>query len=747
MQNISSPNMSDSPLDRDSCSQEPIHIPGAIQPHGIFLALDPSNGAILQISENCEQHLERSLDELLGSCIEALMPAEAYGLLRSALKSDDLRKKNPIGLAFHTRTGQNYFDGILHQSDGLVILELEPKADKQLIDFASYYHNVRESILSLQNTRTIDEACAAIVAQVRRLSGYDRVDLYKFDAEWNGNVIAESRAASMDSYLHQRFPAGDIPEQARRLYTLNWVRLIVDANYKPARILPAANPRTGRPLDLSFSTLRSVSPIHCQYLRNMPVQSSMSISVMKEDRLWGLICCHHPEPRFVSYEVRSACELLGQIFSYHLTALESRDDILLRQELRERVTFIAKNIRESDNMHAAFESTADSILGLAQSMGAALILQNKLTTIGLVPDRDVIFDLVKQLRHWIQRDVYSTPKLASSLPNWDAEKNRAAGMLAIELSDTFDSYIIWFRPEIIQTVHWAGNPKKSMDPHEELTPRKSFELWREHVRGQSLPFEEVTVEAALELRNVILLKQLSKVNADLRLSNSELDEFAQIISHDLREPLRGIRSYANFVLQDEGKNLNDKTRTRLQSIMHLSQHMDGLTTSLFQYARLGRYHMGTMECDLNEVLEGVVFRLRALIEEQNVMIVKPKPLPRITCSPVRVGEIFYNLICNGIKYNKSDAKEISIHCLNTEEGSDAVPVFVVRDNGIGIDPQFHESVFKIFRRLHTQSEYGGGTGAGLAIVKKLVESHHGRIWIESAPHQGSSFYFTLQAHS
>ncbi|HET9237055.1 MAG TPA: ATP-binding protein [Oligoflexus sp.] len=734
-------------IDRDSCSREPIHIPGAIQPHGVFLSIDPSNGAILQVSENCEQHLERSPEELLGSCIEALMPAESYGLLRSALQSDDLRKKNPIGLTFHTRAGPNYFDGILHQADGLVILELEPKADAQLIDFASYYHNVHESIYSLQNTRSIDEACAAIVAQVRRLSGYDRVDLYKFDAEWNGNVIAESRAASMDSYLHQRFPAGDIPEQARRLYTLNWVRLIVDANYAPARILPAANPRTGRTLDLSFSTLRSVSPIHCQYLRNMPVQSSMSISVMKEDRLWGLICCHHPEPRFVSYGVRSACELLGQIFSYHLTALESRDDILLRQELRDKVTFIEKGIRDSDNMHAAFEGTADSILSLAQSTGAALILQNKLTTIGQVPGRDVIFDLVKKLRQWIQRDVFSTPKLAESLPGWDAEKNQAAGMLAIQLTDTFDSYIIWFRPEIIQTVHWAGNPKKSLDPHEELTPRKSFELWREHVRGQCLPFEAATVEAALELRNLILLKQLSKVNADLRLSNNELDEFAQIISHDLREPLRGIRSYANFILQDEGKSLSDKTQKRLQSIMHLSQHMDGLTTSLFQYARLGRYHMGTMDSDLNEVLEGVLFRLRSLIDEQKVAISMPKTLPRITCSPVRVGEIFYNLICNGIKYNESAAKEISIRCLNPEESRDAVPVFVVQDNGIGIDPQFHESVFKIFRRLHTQNEYGGGTGAGLAIVKKLVESHHGRIWVDSLPGQGSSFYFTLQAHS
>jgi light-regulated signal transduction histidine kinase (bacteriophytochrome) len=180
--------------------------------------------------------------------------------------------------------------------------------------------------------------------------------------------------------------------------------------------------------------------------------------------------------------------------------------------------------------------------------------------------------------------------------------------------------------------------------------------------------------------------------------------------------------------------------------MNLSEHMDALTTSLFQYARLGRSPLGTMLSNLDEVLDGVLVRLRPLIEEQKVEIIRPQPLPQMTCSPVRVGEIFYNLISNGIKYNENPAKKITIRCLSMNE-NEGVPVFMVQDNGIGIDPQFQESVFKIFRRLHTHQEYGGGTGAGLAIVKKIVESHHGRIWIESTSGQGSNFYFTLQPYS
>jgi light-regulated signal transduction histidine kinase (bacteriophytochrome) len=153
-----------------------------------------------------------------------------------------------------------------------------------------------------------------------------------------------------------------------------------------------------------------------------------------------------------------------------------------------------------------------------------------------------------------------------------------------------------------------------------------------------------------------------------------------------------------------------------------------------------------MLSNLDEVLDGVLVRLRPLIEEQKVEIIRPQPLPQMTCSPVRVGEIFYNLISNGIKYNENPAKKITIRCLSMNE-NEGVPVFMVQDNGIGIDPQFQESVFKIFRRLHTHQEYGGGTGAGLAIVKKIVESHHGRIWIESTSGQGSNFYFTLQPYS
>lgn len=745
MQEFSSSISVDNTVGLDNCKSDPV--PGAIQPHGVLLALDPDSGVIMQISENCQEHLHLPAAYLLGKSIEAFMTAESNGHLRAALQSDDLRKTNPISLSFHIGENQKFFDGIVHLSNDLVILELEPRTHQQPIDFPSHYHNVRESILSLQNTRTIDEACASVVTQVRRLCGFDRVVLYTFDREWNGHVIAECRATTMEGYLHQRFPATDMPEQDRRLYALNWVRLIVDINYCASRIVPDNNPRTGRPLDLSRSTLSGVSNEHLEYLRHMPVQSSMSISVMKEDRLWGLIHCHHPQPRFVSYEVRSACELLGQIFSYHLTTLESREEIKRRQELRGIVNHIEKQIRDCDDIHEAFIENGDAILRLTQASGAALIVQKKITMFGTTPDREAIFDIVRQLRSRAGRDVFSSQKLADLLPNWGIQNPGIAGILAIKLSDAFDSYIIWFRPELIQTIHWTGHPAKPSDPNQLLSPHGDFEHWQEQVSGQSIPFEAVTIEAAMELRNLILLKQLSKLNADLRLSNHELDEFAQIISHDLREPLRGIRSYAQFILEDEGRALSEKTQDRLASIMGLSRHMDGLTTSLFHYARLGRYNTAMMQSDLNEVVEGVLFRLRSLIEEEHVEIIRLRKLPRISCSPVRVGEIFYNLISNGIKYNKSSAKKIIISCMNKNEAGEAIPVFMVQDNGIGIDPQFHETVFRIFRRLHSQSEYGGGTGAGLAIVKKLVESHHGRIWIDSTPGEGSTFYFTLQADS
>ena len=264
--------------------------------------------------------------------------------------------------------------------------------------------------------------------------------------------------------------------------------------------------------------------------------------------------------------------------------------------------------------------------------------------------------------------------------------------------------------------------------------------------------EEARTRAAqLEMANVELAAAKEAVEgmvADLQRSNRELDDFAYIASHDLKEPLRGIHNYASFVLEDYADKLDDEGRAKLEVLPRLCQRLESFIDSLLQYSRLGRTELDVEDTDLNEVLAEVTDSLRGVQEERGVDIRVRGPLPTVKCNRVRVGEVFRNLTSNAMKYNDKEEKWIEIGCTNAGEGeSDSYqspPVFYVRDNGIGIREKHQDVIFRIFKRLHGRDKYGGGTGAGLTIVKKIVERHGGRIWVESNPGEGTTFYFTLQ---
>ena len=304
---------------------------------------------------------------------------------------------------------------------------------------------------------------------------------------------------------------------------------------------------------------------------------------------------------------------------------------------------------------------------------------------------------------------------------------------------------------MVQTVNWGGNPNKPVEVIANgsirLSPRKSFELWKETVLLKSLPWKTYEVNAALELRSAIIgvvLKkadELAQLNIELERSNNELDAFAYIASHDLKEPLRGIHNYSNFLIEDYGEILNEEGKAKLLTLIRLTQRMEDLIDSLLHFSRLGRVDLSMQHTDLNSVVERSLDLLSARIEEMKVEIRIPRPLPTVYCDRVQMSEVFNNLIANAIKYNDKAEKWIEIGYI----GHPPAPVtFYVRDNGIGIREKHLEAIFRIFKRLHGPNKYGGGTGAGLTIAKKIVERHRGKIWVESTYGQGSTFYFTLQ---
>ena len=736
-------------LTLDECEKEPIHIPGSIQPHGVLLALTEPDLMMVQVSKSSQAVLGIDAQALLQQSLTTLLDTSQLATFRRSLDVANLRAVNPIKM----QVADKMFDGIVHRADGLLILELEPAREREQFAFPSFYHAVRASAAILQAATRLEELVQAAADEVRRMTGFDRVMVYRFDEHWNGEVIAEARRDDLSPYLGLHYPASDIPAQARELYRRNWLRLIANADYRPSPLVPTSNPLTGNPLNLSGSVLRSVSPVHLEYLKNMGVSASMSVSILRNDQLWGLISCHHDTPNYVPYEVREACEFLGQILSLQLATKVDIEDYERKVQVKELQTHIQDSLLGQDDVLDALTRQGALLLKMLDASGIALCFDDRVMTIGETPGEEQC----RQLAHWLrahEQDVFVTDSLVAHYPESHTYKERASGLLALVLSTVPERSVLWFRPEVLQMVTWGGDPHEVLAQKAQgnLRPRASFAAWSQSVECTALPWKAFEVEAARELRSILvdcLLRQvevrraqeLASLNDRLTRSNDELDAFTYIVSHDLKEPLRGIHNFASILKEDYATQLDESGVDRINTLTRLASRMDDLIGSLLHYSRVGQIDMAFEETDLNTVVARTLDLLQEHIRQSGIQIRIPRPLPTLVCDRVRVGEIFSNLLTNAMKYNEK--KECWIE-IGYEEQVGHPLVLYVRDNGIGIREKYFDTIFTIFKRLHGRDKFGGGTGAGLTIVKRIVERHGGKIWVASTVGEGTTFYFTLQ---
>ncbi|HAA32822.1 MAG TPA: cyanobacterial phytochrome A [Cyanobacteria bacterium UBA8553] len=748
-----------------NCDREAIHLPGSIQPHGLLFVLTEPHLEIVQLSNNTYNVLGIHPEQLLSKPLSELLNSAQIDAIINCL-SEKIENVNPIKLSIPKSQKQVTFNGIVHRSQEHLILELEPVESTENHNFFGFYQMTQGTLKKMQKTSSLQQLCAVIVQEIRKLTGFDRVMVYQFDTDGAGTVIAEDKREDLTSFLGLHFPDSDVPKQAKILYTLNPLRLIPDANYQPVELIPADNPLTHQPLDLSLSVLRSVSPVHIQYLKIMDVVASMSISLIKDQQLWGLIACHHTSPKYVSYEVRTACEFLGRVMALELASKEENENLDYKIKLKSIQSQFIELISSTEDFVEGLVQDQANLLNLVGASGAAVCANGELILIGQTPAETEIQKLITWVEPQISNDIFYTDSLPKLYPAAQNFKEFASGLLALSISKIRKNYILWFRPEVIQGINWAGNPHKPVtvaaDGSVTISPRHSFEKWQETVRCKSLSWLKCEVEGALELRSAIVGIVLSKadalaqINVDLERSNNELDAFTYIASHDLKEPLRGIHNYSNLLLQDCAEVLNASSVDKLKTLVRLTQRMEDLINALLHFSRLGREDLKVQYTDLNQLVQNVVEVLRISQKDTQFEIRLPRPLPVIECDRVLVEEVFSNLIGNAIKYNDHPLKWIEVGWLdeaglpdsfnlaNSTQQSETARVFYVRDNGIGIRPRHLEAIFRIFKRLHGQSQYGGGTGAGLTIVKKIVERHGGRIWVESTHGEGSTFYFTFE---
>ncbi|NEU84299.1 ATP-binding protein [Nostoc sp. UIC 10630] len=750
--------MTDETIDLTNCDREPIHIPNLIQPHGVLLVLQELTLEIVQVSSNSQEVVARKPEELLGKPLSYLFNATQIKLIQQCL-AEDFESINPLNFSIKRLNKSIYFDGIVHRLDNIIILELEPKQAKGQISFFNFYQQVRGTITRIQKAPTLLEMCQIVVAEVRRITGFERVMVYKFDQEGAGSVIAEDTNQETP-YLDLHYPPSDIPKQARQLYTLNWLRLIPDASYQPVALIPANNPLTNQPLDLSLSVLRSVSPIHLEYLQNMGVTASMSISLMHEKKLWGLIACHHSSPKYISYNIRTVCEFIGQVMSVELANKEASEDIDYKSQLKSLQTQFVEELSQAEYFLDGMVQLKSQLLNLVTATGAAICSGDQCIRVGKTPSEEEVHALLDWIKPHLYHNLFETRSLTKNYPAAESYQAIASGVLALEISKVHHNYILWFRPEVIQSVNWGGNPDKPVEVFSDgslrMSPRKSFALWQETVQGCALPWKPCEVEAVTELRSLVVgvvLRQadkLASMNFELQRSNEELDSFAYVASHDLKEPLRGIHNYANFLMEDYADVLDDDGIAKLQTLVRLTQRMEDLINSLLHFSRLGRAELIRQPVNLNDVVQQVIGTLTMARPQSEVEFRIPQPLRSVQCDRAQINELFSNLISNAIKYNDKPQKWVEIGCVEGNGESKIVPTsltFYVRDNGIGISEEHLDKIFQIFRRLHGRDDFGGGTGVGLTIARKIVERHGGRIWVESTPTLGSTFYFTLSAEA
>jgi len=740
---MTEPHRETADLDLSSCDKEPIRTPGSIQPHGFLLSLSPTL-TVLQASDNLAVLTGIDAAAALGQPLSAVLGADAAATLGACLHAVHLGQR-PLLLCTVALAHGGQFDALAHEYDGLLVLEFEASGSAPF-DLRQLYRQVGEFLIKLDDAASVADMSRIACDDIRAVTGFGRVMVYQFDQDGHGHVLAESRDADYPSYLGQRFPASDIPRQARELYTLNRIRLIGDANYTPARLVPPINPVTGRANDLSFAALRSVSPIHLQYMRNMGTLASMSVSLMVKGQLWGLISCHHATPCRVPFDSRSACEQLGQILAMCIGAREDADELTFRLDVRRIMVSMLAGLTQGADFIDNMDSVFPQLLQFGRAGGAALLFDDRLLSYGDTPSDDAIHALVGWLDVNAHGDVFHTDQLSSVYPGGAALTANASGLLAMPISRIHKHYLLWFRPEVVHTIDWAGNPhqKDGAGAAAMLTPRQSFGVWRETIHGISAPWHSGEIELAVEFRAALIgialerAEQMAELAEELGRANKELEAFSYSVSHDLRAPLRHIVGFSDLLLEAAGNDSLEKRQRFLRNIKDSARLAGKLVDDLLSFSQMGRAALRPASFALDDMVRTCREKL-ALDMRGREIAWHIGALPVLRADPNFVQLALYNLLSNAVKFTgQKEHAEIRISATEDE----AEWIVSVADNGAGFNMDYVHKLFGVFQRLHRMEEFQG-TGIGLANVRRIIERHGGRVWAESVPGQGATFSFSI----
>lgn len=744
------------------CDRQPLNTLNAIQPHGAVIVIGARDHQILQFSANLPAFLGMTEKEVFGTGFADLVDQSLINELRNIPSTGESGLPQLHSISF-VKPEPKTFIGFIHCVQESIVIEFE-FINEQTGSTAlqPVLRNLQRLTTSMASARSIAELAGVACREIKSMSGFDKVMIYAFDDDWNGLVLGEEGEPGMEQYLGLKFPATDVPKQARDLYYRTPYRVIPDRQYVPVPLVPALNPLTNAALDLADVKLRGVSEVHLEYLKNMNVSASMSTRIVHKEKLWGLIACHHRKPKTLGFEECTLLELISSVISSRISSLANHAASEARMKLFNLFSILTARIPLFDNPIRALANHKTELLGMLGADGVAILWNTELVSVGVTPDAQEI----NRLRDWLKRKNFSNvtalPCLSAAFDEARAYSDIASGLLVLPIQPYEGNYVLAFRPEAVKTISWGGNPNEVVTVESDSRryhPRESFAIWKETVRDTAQHWSDVELDLAERFRNVIVehtlkelttrleLKvdertaQLAASNRKLEQTHDDLMQFTYITSHDLQEPLRKILLFGNELEKHVSVG---GPKTYIEKILSAAERASKLITDLVNFSNLSGARKKEFT-DLNKILESVLKDSNLILTDKK-FIVEAAHLPGAEIIPDQFRQVFANLISNAIKFSKPGRQPRLVItaertlALNADSPADPDGLYAriaFSDNGIGFNQIYEDKAFQMFERLHA-GDYTG-TGIGLAIVKKIMEGHGGTIKAFAKEDEGATF--------
>ncbi|KUJ50931.1 ATP-binding protein [Chryseobacterium sp. JAH] len=723
------------------CHDEPIHIPGYIQSFGYLIGINSESHTISFFSENITDIFTVENSEVFFGKKMTDFP----DLFKSVMASDIFESLENLT----RRDNETYFDKIfigeqqyhfsVFRSQNHIFLEFEALLENPNKRITNKYDN----FYIIDNAQEIWDQ---LLSTLFNIINYDRIMVYKFMEDGSGKVIAEKANSNLESYLGLYYPESDIPRQARELYKKKRKRIFSDVYAEPVKVMS----KTIDTIDLTFSSLRAMSPIHGQYVKNSGASSSFSVSIIIDDKLWGLVTCQNSEAKHIDLEDRVQAGIFTVLASNAYSSFKSKRELEYRMDLSLKASKLKSEFLKYNTLFDSLVESKSEIKNLPEADGLAIVSENYVVTEGVTPDRNIIHKIVDWAYKNTDETVYINRSFLRDFGGELGLDETAGGIVIYFVEKNKNELLIWFRKEFDDHINWAGNPEKKIGVFSQngeerniISPRTSFEIFKEEIKGQSRRWSSRNEIAIQAIRDVILEAShrqyvtIKRLNEQLKKVNEELDSFSYTISHDLGTPLTVMKLNAQMLLKSLS-DLSDKNKHKISSIIDEIDNMAEMMHDVLQLSRAKHSEIELENIETQHTIEKITENAKLTFDSPGSVVVI-KDCPSVLADKTLLHQVFLNIINNAIKYSsKQDFPEVLIEGM--EDGENIV--YRITDNGIGIPESEKHRMFKIFNRMDNARKFKGN-GIGLSIVHRIMNRIGGNVDYESS-NNGTCFILTFQ---